>query len=204
MNHTPETTCLSRSRSWRIPAAASIVVLLAAGCGSGDSSDTASPKASAGQKAGSDDATTTTAATDPGKGDKANEENGDACDIVSDEVAADVLGIKIERREPHTDPSNNGVSCIKGTERTNDLANGAYVSAAIIPGAGAQLVDDATAQKGSELVKGLGDRAVFLPDAGVIFIADGADAVQVQVVKGGKPAGQKDVVTVAEDVEGRR
>ena len=145
--------------------------------------------------------TTTTATADTVESTGSDEASGDACDIVSDDVAVEVLGIEIVRREGHED--GQSVSCIKGTERNNDLTTGFYVSVADFIG-GAVIFDQASAEEGSEQVAGLGDRAVFLPNAGVLYIADGADAVSVQVVKAGVPGSQQECVTVANDVLERR
>jgi len=69
---------------------------------------------------------------------------------------------------------------------------------------GAVLVDQAGAEPGSQSVAGLGDRAVYLPGDGALFIADGADVVQVQVRRGDEAGSQQDCVTVATDVLDRR
>lgn len=180
-------------------AAALITGVLAAGCGSDDGASSAS-STTGGSAGTSADSTTTTAASDT---DGSAEADSGACDIVSDEVVAEVLGVEIVRREGSNDPASGGASCIKGTERQADLANAAYVSVGVVPG-GTALLDEAGAEEGSQPVAGLGDRAVYLPSAGALFIADGIDLVQVQVVKAGVPAGQQDCVTVANDVLSRR
>ncbi len=179
--------------------AALITGVLAAGCGSDDGASSASTT-TAGSTDTSGDSTTSTAASAT---DGSEEADGGACDIVSDEVAAEVLGVEIVRREGTADPASGGVGCIKGTERQVDLADGYYVSVSVVPG-GTTLVDEASAEEGSQPITGLGDRAVYLPSAGALFIADGTDAVSVQVVKAGVPASQQDCVTVAEDVLSRR
>ena len=177
-----------------ILAAALITGVLAAGCGSDDGANSTSTSA------GSADSTTSTAASDT---DGSEEAGSGACDIVSDKVAAEVLGVEIVRREGTIDPASGGASCIKGTERQADLADAYYVSVSVVPG-GTALADEFSAQEGSQEVAGLGDRAGYLPSAGVLFIADGTDYMQVQVVKAGVPASQQDCVTVAKDLLSRR
>jgi len=166
-----------------------VSAILATGCGSGDDADAGS--------------TATVALADAAE----FEENEEACEIVSDEVAAEVLGVEIVRREGHGDPGSGSVSCIKGTARLtdqdSDFSGMSFVSVAEVAG-GAVIVDEASTQEGSQAVAGLGDRAVFLPNAGVLFIADGADEVQVQVVQAGVPGSQEDCITVANDVLERR
>lgn len=170
--------------------------LLVAGCGSDDGSDQV---ASATTTGGAD--TTAAASTTDSSG--AEPADGDACAIVSDEVAAEVLGIEVVRREATGEAGAASVSCIKGSERADDPADFSYVSVGVTEG-GVALVDEAGAQADSVPVDGLGDQAVFLPSAGALFVADGTDAVQVQVVQGGVPGSQEDVVTVATDVFDRR
>lgn len=166
--------------------------VLIVGCASSDDSDASSSTTTAGSD---DSATTTTAGSD--------DVTGDACDIVSDDVAADVLGIEIVRREANGEPGSESVSCIKGTERADDPADYFYVSVGVIAG-GSALVDQASTELGGQPVDGFGDRAVFSSSAGTLFVADGDDGVQVQVVKAGVPGSQEDCVTVAEDVFARR
>lgn len=189
-----------------IVATALIAGLLAAGCGGsdGDGEATASTTTEAenATEDTTDDATTTTQASET---DGSVEESDEACDIVSDEVAAEVLGVEIVRREGNTDPASGGYSCIKGTERQNDPAQFHYVSASVIPGGGSIMSEQFAAQEGSEPVDGLGDSAQFVPNLGVLIVVDGADALQVQVVKGGVPSSDlDDCVKVAEDILDRR
>lgn len=177
-------------RRWPLLGLAVTTVLLVSGCDSGnDSSD-----ASGDDPSSSAPVSQSPVDTGPGEADS------DACDIVSDEVAGEVLGIEIARREPHTDATGKSLSCIKGTKRVTDMSKGYYVSVSLIPTAGSLLLDQASSQAGSAPVSGLGDKAVYLPSLGVLLISDGGDGIQVQVVKAGKPAEQQDAVTVAEDV----
>jgi hypothetical protein len=186
----------SLRRSARVIAVVTIaitVALSACGGGSDDDPQAADPTTTTVSDGASDDTTTTTAATDPG------DESGDGCDLFSDDVAAEVLGIEIVRREPHEDEFGN-LSCIKGTERVQDLSQGSYVSASLLPNGGV-LVDQATDQEGSVQVAGIGDRAVFVPAIGALLFTDGTDAFQIQVVKGGAPStDQADGVAVAHDI----
>jgi hypothetical protein len=188
-----------RRRRWLTLGLAITTCVLVGGCGSGDNSTEASgveqSTASSGPSAADPVSSTTTPTSDSG-----GTEAGDACDIVSDEVAAEVLGIEIQRREPHTDATYKTLSCIKGTERATDMSKVSYVSVSILPGAGSMLLDQASSEAGSVPVSGLGDEAVYLPGTGALLISDGVDGVQVQVVKAGKPAEQQDAVTVAQDV----
>lgn len=133
-----------------------------------------------------------------------HEAGSDTCDIVSDEVTSEVLGIEVERREPHMDASGKVLSCIKGTKRVTDMSMAYYVSVSIIPTAGSMLLDRASSQAGGVPVSGLGDEAVYLSGLGTLLVTDGGDGVQIQVVKAGRPGEQQDVVTVAEDVLDRR
>lgn len=187
-------------RRWLVLAAALTAVLVTVGCGSGAGEDSSSAATGLDDRTGS---STTTATADSGS----EVASADGCDIVSDQVAADVLGVEIVRREAHGEPGSGSVSCIKGTARAtgpvSDQSGTSFVSVAQVAGA-ASLVDEASAEAGSLSVAGVGDRAVFLPSAGVLFIADGADEMQVQVVKAGVPGSQQDCVTVANDMLERR
>lgn len=172
--------------------------LLVGGCGSDDGSQGAAVSSTA--------EVPDTAAAPSTTGDDASEAEptgGDACDIVSDEVAADVLGVEIVRREPSGEVGGPSVGCIKGSERSEDPADFSYVSVSVTAD-GATLVGGAEAEAESVAVDGLGEQAVYLPSAGTLFIADGTDAIQVQVVQGGVPGSQEDAVTVAADVLDRR
>ncbi|KRC65603.1 hypothetical protein ASE12_13065 [Aeromicrobium sp. Root236] len=174
-------------------AAAFLLTASVAACGGGSSDDATSKPDSATSSAPASAATTDAPAA-----------NADACDMVSDDAVAVVLGVEVVRREPHGKPGTASASCIKGLKRTSDPSGYTYVSVSVLAGGGATLLDQLGNEGGSTPVDGLGDRAVFVPSAGGVFIADGADAVQVQVVKAGKPGSQKDCVTIAEDVMSRR
>ncbi len=196
----------------RLAVAAAVLLSLAA-CGGSDDGDAAEESPGTEQDGTTtttttttteDDGTTTTAPEDDetaDDGDDSATTGGDACDIVSDEVVTQVLGMAdIPRREA------NGVvgetySCIKGSERTDDLTTASYVSVAFIPG-GSAIVDQFAGEAGSVDVPGLGDQAVFVPSAGSLSIAEGSDSYQIQVVKLGRPSNQADAVAVAEDVLG--
>lgn len=189
-----------RGRPW-LAASLAVIALVATGCGSADKSNEAESGPSEHSAMPSvSGATPVTAPQAPrsegGTGDS-------ACDIVSDDVVSEVLGIAIERREPHAAATGKGLSCVKGTERVTDLSQASYVSVSIIPGAGAMLLDQARAQAGSVPVRGLGYEALYLSGLGALLFADGADGVQIQVVKAGKPGEQRDAVAVAEDVVDR-
>lgn len=184
------TTHRTRRSAWSTLALTLVTGIVATGCGSDPGSD---ESASSPPSSPSSDAGTT----------PDDKKSGNACDIVSDDVAAKVLGVKIVRREPHGEPGSQSVSCIKGLERTNDPKGFSYVSASVIAG-GAALVDQASKENGSKPIDGLGDRAIYLPSTSALIIVDGADAVQVQVVKAGVTGNQKDCVTVAKDVLSKR
>ncbi len=181
----------------RIALAAVTIALLTAGCASGggdDGKSTDSAAAGTGTVAADDTATES-------QGNGGSEEGGEGCDLISDEVAASVLGIDIVRREPNEDATTGGVSCIKGTERVQDLSQASYVSISVTPG-GAAFFDLTIEGAPTESVPGVGDRAEFLADAASLIIAAGADLVTVQVVKGGVPSSLDDCLTVAEEVLG--
>ena len=165
-----------------------------AGCGGGSSADDAQPKP------GSASSSTPASATT----DDEPATDGDACDMVSDDAVVGVLGVEVVRREPHGKPGAASVSCIKGLKRAADPSGYTYVSVAVVAGGGTTLLDQLGNEEGSSPVEGLGDQAVYVPSTGGVFIADGDDAVQVQVVKAGKPGSEKDCVTIAEDVMSRR
>ena len=169
--------------------------LLVPGCGSGDGA-ASSTSASDDGEPGRGDTTTPTEPADSGAAEAAG---GDACDIVSDEVAAEVLGVEVVRREASGEQGAPSVSCIKGSERSDDPADFSYVSVSVTAD-GAVLVDGAGAEADSVVVDGVGDQAVYLPSAGALFVADGTDAVQVQVILAGVPGTQEDVLAVATDV----
>jgi hypothetical protein len=179
--------------------------LLISGCGSGDDSSDASGAEPTETSSGPSPLVTTSApANQTTEDSRPGEADGDTCDIVSDEVASEVLGIEIERREPHTDATGKSLSCIKGTKRVTDMSEAYYVSVSILPAAGSILLDQASSQADSVPVSGLGDEAVYLSSLGALLITESGDGIQVQVVKAGKPAEQQDAVTVAEDVLDRR
>ena len=191
--------------------AAATIALLTAGCGSGGGDDGKSTDSAA---AGTDTVAADDTATESGdtatesddtatesQGNGGSEEGGAGCDLISDEVAASVLGIDIVRREPNEAATTGGVSCIKGTERAQDLSQVSYVSISATPG-GASFFDQTIEGAPTESVPGVGDRAEFLADAAALIIAAGADLVTVQVVKGGVPSSLDDCLTVAEEVLG--
>lgn len=188
----------------RIALAAVTIALLTAGCGSGggdDGKSTDSAAAGTDTVAADDTATGTGDTATESQGDGGSDGGGAGCDLISDEVAASVLGIGIVRREPHEDATTGGVSCIKGTERVQDLSQASYVSISVTPG-GAAFFDQTIEGAPTESVPGVGDRAEFLADAASLIIAAGADLVTVQVVKGGVPSSLDDCLTVAEEVLG--
>ena len=187
---------LALRRTGLVLASALSVVLLAAGCGSSDpESETSSESAVAGTDDAQDSAATS---ADDGSD---SEAGGDGCDLISDELAAEILGIEIARREPHTETSTGGVSCVKGTERVSDLSQASYVSVSVTPG-GAAFFDETIAGAGTEPVPGVGDQAAFLSTAASLIIAAGADLVTVQVIKSGVPGTLDECTTVAEEVLG--
>jgi hypothetical protein len=179
-------------RARRLVGLALACVVIVSGCGSDpEPKDEASPKPSA----SASEADTGTAPED--------ETNGGPCDLVSDDVAADVLGVRIARREPHE--KEGSATCIKGTERSDDMDSNSFVNVNVFSGQGAkQLANQADVEEGSKQVSGLGDRAFFLPNAGALFVVDGDEVVNVQVVKQGKPSTQGDAITVAKDVLSNR
>ena len=188
----------------RIALAAVTIALLTAGCASGggdDGKSTDSAAAGTGTVAADDTATESDDSATESQGNGGSEEGGEGCDLISDEVAARVLGIDIVRREPNEDATTGGVSCIKGTERVQDLSQASYVSISVTPG-GAAFFDLTIEGAPTESVPGVGDRAEFLADAASLIIAAGADLVTVQVVKGGVPSSLDDCLTVAEAVLG--
>jgi len=182
-------TAVIRRRGIALAIAVS-ATLLASGCGSGGGDDGKSTDSAA---AGTD--TLPASDTAPASESDSNgdlEEGGAGCDLISDEVAASVLGVDIVRREPQEDPTTGGVSCTKGNEL------GTFVLISVTPG-GAALVDEASSEADSVAVPGVGDRAEYVADA-ALFIASGADLVTVQVSRGGVPGSLDDCLTVAEDV----
>ncbi len=188
----------------QIALAAVTIALLTAGCGSSGGDDGASTDPAAagtGTVAADDTATESDDTATESQDNGGSEEGGDGCDLISDEVAASVLGIDIVRREPNEDATTGGVSCLKGTERVTDLTQAYYVSVSNTPG-GAAFLDQAIGEADYEPVSGVGDRAEFLASAGSLFIAAGADLVTVQVVEGGVPSSLDDCLTVAEEVLG--
>jgi len=188
----------------RIALAAVTIALLTAGCASGggdDGKSTDSAAAGTDTVAADDTATESDDPATESQGNGGSEEGGEGCDLIADDVVAQVLGIEIVRREPHVDSTTGGVSCIKGTERVTDLTQSSYVSVSRTPG-GAAFFDQTIEGAPTESVPGVGDQAEFLADAASLFIAAGADLVTVQVVKGGVPGSLDDCLTVAEEVLG--
>lgn len=177
---------------------AGLVLLLGgAACGGGD--DDASDEV----PTSAPDTTVTTAPEEEAPDEEAPEEDApdEICDIVSDEVVLEVLEMDdLERREPNGDLTQT-YGCIKGTDRVDDLSTGSYVSVSFIKG-GAAVVDQFASEPASVSVTGYGDKAVYVPDAGALSIAVGADSYQIQVVKGGRPSDQADATIVADDVLG--
>lgn len=192
----PNRALIRPRRSWLLVAALTIG-MLAAGCGSGDTPDTAATDSVTDETVAADDNGTTPSGEDGGD----STEGGDGCDLISDELAAEILGIEIARREAHVEESTGGVSCIKGTERVTDLTQSSYVSVSATPG-GAAFFDQTIEGAGTESVPGVGDRAAFLASAASLIIAAGEFLVTVQVVKGGVPSNLDDCLTVAEEVLG--
>lgn len=188
-------------RVWLL-ATALTIGLLVAGCGSSDTPETANTDSVAedtvGDETSAADDTVTTPAADGSGG---SEPGGDGCDLISDELAAEILGIEIARREPHSDPTTGGVSCIKGTERVDDLTQSYYVSVSVTPG-GAPYFDETIADGGTEPITGVGDQAAFLAGAASLIIAAGTDLVTVQVIHAGAPGSLEECITVAEEVLG--
>jgi hypothetical protein len=70
--------------------------------------------------------------------------------------------------------------------------------------AGSALLDALRSQEGSQSVGGIGDRAVYLPSAGLLVVSSGGDAVPAQTVKSGVPSNLADATTVLVDVLDRR
>jgi len=196
-------TCTNIRSQLNWTAAAGLALgLLLAGCGSSPDPGTASTESAAPGSAGSDATVTDdTSATTAGSGNSSA--GGDGCDLISDDVAAQILGIEIVRRESNVDATTGGIGCIKGTERVDDLTTAFYVSISVTPG-GAAFVDQASAEAGSQSVPAVGDSAVYLPSAGALFAADGADLLQAQVVKAGVPGTLDEAITVAQDVLANR
>ena len=193
----PRTPHRTRRGLIRSGVAAALLLGLAA-CGGGGDDDDAGD-----DPPGTEEGTTVTTAPDDEATDEApeDEESAEACDIVSDEVVLEVLGFDdIPRREPHEVPGQS-VSCIKGSDRTDDLTTASYVNVSRITG-GSPMVDQAAGEADAVEVSGLGDQAVFIPSAGALSVAVGGDGYLIQVVKNGKPSDQADAVTIAEDVLG--
>lgn len=195
----PRTT--HRHRRGLTSLAAATLLLSLTACGGGGDDDNAD------DPPGTDEQTTVTTAPDEDVADEDgtadegddDEDSGEACDIVSDEVVMEVLGFDdIPRREPH-EVAGQSVSCIKGSERTDDLTTASFVSVSFLTG-GKVIVDQFADQAGAVEVPGLGDHAVFVPVTGAIAIAVGNDSYQVQVYKNGAVSDQADATTVAEDV----
>jgi hypothetical protein len=192
----PRTTPRHRRGLTGLAAAAILLVGLAA-CGGGGDDDAAD------DPPGTEEETTVTTAPEDEATDEAPEDegSGEACDIVSDEVVLEVLGFDdIPRREPH-EVEGQSTSCIKGSDRTDDLSTASYVNVSLLIG-GKPLVDAAASEADAVEVSGLGDQAVFVPSAGALSVAVGDDGYLIQVVKNGKPSDQAAAVTVAEDVLG--
>lgn len=189
----PRTTLRYR-RGLTSLAAVTLLISLAACGGGGDDDNADDPP-------GTEEQTTVTTAPDDEVADDEgddDEDSGEACDIVSDEVVMEVLGFDdIPRREPH-EVEGQSTTCLKGSERTEDLSTASYVNVSFLTG-GKTVVDQFAAQPGAVEVSGFGDNAVFTPDAGVLAIAVGNDSYQIQVVKNGVPSNQADATTVAED-----
>ncbi len=171
--------------------------LLTVGCASGDDEASTTTTETSDTTGDATESTATTETSDSGASEEAS---GDNCDIVSDEVVSELLGIEIERREPVGEPGAQSYSCLKGSERSDDPADFNYVSVGVTSGVGAVLLDEFRAQEGAQPVDGLGDDALFLPSAGVLVVSLGGDAVQVQVVKNGVPAGLDDARVAMADV----
>ena len=183
-------------------AAATLLISLTA-CGGGGDDDNADDPPDTEEQTTVTTAPDDEVADDDGTSDAGadEEESGEACDIVSDEVVMGVLGFDdIPRREPH-EVAGQSTSCIKGSERTEDLSTASDVNVSFLTG-GKAIVDQFAAQPGAVEVSGFGDNAVFTPDAGVLAIAVGNDSYQIQVVKNGVPSNQADATTIAEDVLG--
>lgn len=181
-------------RPWLL-AAALTIGLLAAGCGSDDTPDTVATDSATDETSATDDSAATSDGDDGGD----SAAGGDGCDLISDELAADILGVEIVRREAHTETSTGGVSCVKGTERVADLSQAYYVSVSVTPG-GAAFFDETIAGAGTEAITGVGDQAAFLSTAASLIIAADTNLVTVQVIQAGAPGTLEECITVAEEV----
>lgn len=131
----------------------------------------------------------------------ANSGSGDFCSKISDAEVTAVLGVPIGRREQPSAAPTGVEGCIKGTPRQalNNLAKAAYVSFSMFPAqADFGSIDQVKSKfADGKVLTGLGDQALFVPSAGVIYGFLQGKVFSVQVVKAGKPGTESDAVTMA-------
>ncbi|CAN5773264.1 hypothetical protein BH24CHL5_BH24CHL5_06920 [soil metagenome] len=120
----------------------------------------------------------------------------DVCSLLSDAEVTAVIGVPIARQE--SDGDLQAGHCLKGTVRVEagDPAGGSFVSFSVSR-ARTGLIAEAAAQAGAQTVTGLGDEAVFLPNAGVLIGAGSGVEFTLQVAKVWQVGTQADAVGLA-------
>lgn len=112
---------------------------------------------------------------------------GDPCSLISDEEAAVIIGAGVTRNEPSSDGQIS--SCIKGTARTQDVRDGAFINYSIysltldafLVATEAGAPDKATLTD----VGGVGDRALLVEGGVALVVGDGDKTLTVQIYKFG-------------------
>ena len=120
----------------------------------------------------------------------------DVCSLLSDAEVTAVIGVPIARQE--TEGTLDAGWCLKGTVRVEagDPAGGSFVSFSISR-TRTPLVGEAAAEAGAQTVTGLGDEAVFLPNAGAVIGAGSGVEFTLQVTKVWVAGSQAEAVELA-------
>ncbi|MEY2420111.1 MAG: hypothetical protein QOI95_178 [Acidimicrobiaceae bacterium] len=128
--------------------------------------------------------------------------NDDGCGLLTDDEVKAVIGVPVTRREASAKTAAS-FGCVKGTDRTADVANGAFVSFSVFTQGGAALLDQLAGEADTEQISGLGDRALFKTAEGFVFVAKGDKVISVQVFKFGQRGTRDEVLGLARLAVGR-
>ena len=172
-------------QTWIIGCVALSVTLAAACGGGGGSTAASSPAGSVG--ASSSAPPVQSAASD------------DGCSLLTDDEVTAVIGSAVTRREPSPKTAAS-FGCVKGTDRAADLSTAAFVSVSVFTAGREAMLDEIAADAGTEEISGLGDRALYQPAGGFVFILKGSTVVSVQVFKLGQPGSRDDVLSLGRSV----
>jgi hypothetical protein len=124
----------------------------------------------------------------------------DICALLSDQEVTAVIGVPVARREG-TGSIQAGGGCVIGTVRQTDLKNAYYANIIIEPRG--TIFPQAQAQAGVQDVAGVGEQAVFFPQAGAIIGVVGKYDFSLQVVIAGSVGSVENALGLAKLVVSR-